>query len=77
MTTFDKKEIFGRNHLEKKSNEVFIGNFNDRGFSIVKHPSKRKGKIAYDKNGNKLNDKHFPVFISREDARKVGISDRF
>ena len=77
MKIINKGEIFSRNHPEKIKDEVFIGNFNDRGFSIIKHLSKRKGKIAYDKNGNRLNDEHFPVFISREDARKVGISDRF
>ncbi len=51
-------------HPERLENEIFFTNCSLWQFENIKFNSKRKGDIAYDGNGEKLNlDDWFPVFI--------------
>lgn len=55
-------------HPEKKEDEVFFTNASGRQFKWMRWVTKRKGVLAYDGEGNPLNQKNwFPVFIKKEE----------
>lgn len=61
-------------HPEKQTTEVFLTNSDESHFGKIKFKSKRKGKVAYDGKGNKLNiTDWFPVFIEEEELNAVEV----
>ena len=61
-------------HPEMKLGEVFFTNTNTPGYLEIEWVSKRRGRIAYDGEGNRLTVNDWsPVFISEvelEESRK-------
>lgn len=54
-------------HPELQQGEVWIGNMTEKIFQQKKYKSKRKGEVAYDSSGNKIEgDEYFPVFVLKK-----------
>lgn len=57
-----------KQHPEQGSDEVFIVNADDKGFSRIGWKTKRKGIIAYNFLGIKINGV-FPVFAKKHELK--------
>ncbi len=56
----------GKKHPEQIPDEVFIGNSDENDFiNNIGWKTKRRGEVAYDKNGKPLSKYTFPVFVKR------------
>jgi hypothetical protein len=53
---------FGKDHPERKPDEVFLGNVDEQGFRACGWKSKRLGNIAYSIKGSPLGQTH-PLFV--------------
>jgi len=59
-------------HPEAQSHEVFFTNATGRQFKMMRWATKRKGAVAYDAEGNKLDHKNwYPVFLARTELDNV------
>ncbi len=56
-------------HPEAKQFEVFITNSDSSGYSNIGWKTKRRGEIAYDKNG-KVMPGLFPVFADKTEVQR-------
>jgi len=82
--TFTTKEIkmseqnFNHSHPELKTGEIWLTNENDflkfdlspSVYSTLPFPSKRKGKVAYDMEGN-IQDFSYPIFVQKSEWEAV------
>jgi len=74
------EKYHNKDHLERKENEVFVGNTNAHGFENIGWTEKRAGEKAfYEEIGEKgngivggvpyKNPDYFPVFVLTEEVR--------
>lgn len=63
---------FNRTHPEKKTGEVFIGNFTGRVAEFCRWKTKRVGNVSYDVTGIPVAD-CVPVFMQNLEAIENGI----
>lgn len=60
-----------KNHPERRSGEIFVGNSNNYGFENIGWKTKRKGDKAFYSFGKEYADQsYFPVFASEEEVKK-------
>ena len=60
---------FNENHPEKKREEIFLGNYNEKRYFQIDDDTKRRGIISYNSFGEVLND-CFPVFVKKREKER-------
>ena len=59
-------------HPEAQQGEVFFTNATARQFKMMRWQTKRRGRVAYDGEGNRLDYKNwYPVFLHKEELDNV------
>jgi hypothetical protein len=57
-----------KHHPEQGVDEIYLGNFTNESYTQVSWKTKRRGKIAYDINGNILSELR-PAFVLRQELQ--------
>jgi hypothetical protein len=75
---FDKGGFSMKNtsHPELREGEVWITNADEEGYSSVGWKTKRKGQVAYGRDGKPVMtyESFFPVFAQRKELEDAGIT---
>jgi len=75
MLYYNNMTIQTFTHPETKPGETFFTNANTPGYLEMEWISKRRGRIAYDGEGNPLTAKDWsPVFISEAELAESGVN---
>jgi hypothetical protein len=62
-------------HPEIGPGEVFFSNSDARQFELMEFKSKRRGRQAFDGEGNRIAPKDWlPVFLQRSELSRLGVS---
>jgi len=64
---------FNYNHPETREGETFLTNIDEKGFFEIGWQTKRRGVIAYTKDGRILQE-NFPVFVQKSEMEEKGIN---